>query len=166
MKFSDFWVVGWEFTKFLMSYLKPQVSFSFKLCIALQCYGIYVFCTFLAETLFDFYKRSLPQCRISDFWLLRWNFTKVVLWLAIFLKVYKVSAKKVWRSYVSWYQRVIVCTFPPPPLLSAGKLSLQPNFQKGVFDRTSTFRGGFLGKSGMTFSRGGGGGGLQFLHKK
>ena len=27
-KFSDFWVVGWKFTKFLMSYLKPQVSFS------------------------------------------------------------------------------------------------------------------------------------------
>ena len=27
-KFSDFWVVGWKFTKILMSYLKPQVSFS------------------------------------------------------------------------------------------------------------------------------------------
>ena len=158
MKFSDFWVVGWKFTKFLMSYLKPQVSFSFKLCIALQCYGRYVFCTFLAETLFDFYKRSLQQCRISDFWLLRWNFTKVVLWLAIFLKVYKVSAKKVWRSYVSWYQRVIVCTFP----LSAGDLSLQPNFQKGGFERTSTFRGGVAGKEGNDFFKEG----LQFLHKK
>ena len=28
MTFSDFWVVGWKFTKFLVSYLKPQVSFS------------------------------------------------------------------------------------------------------------------------------------------
>ena len=28
MKFLDFWVVGWNFTKFLTSYLKPQVSFS------------------------------------------------------------------------------------------------------------------------------------------
>ena len=27
-KLSNFWVVGWKFTKFLMSYLKPQVSFS------------------------------------------------------------------------------------------------------------------------------------------
>ena len=27
-KLSDFWVIGWKFTKFLMSYLKPQVSFS------------------------------------------------------------------------------------------------------------------------------------------
>ena len=28
VKFLDFWVVGWKFTKFLKSYLKPQVSFS------------------------------------------------------------------------------------------------------------------------------------------
>ena len=28
VKFFNFWVVGWKFTKFLMSYLKPQVSFS------------------------------------------------------------------------------------------------------------------------------------------
>ena len=28
VKFSDFWVVGWNFTKFLMSYLKSQNSFS------------------------------------------------------------------------------------------------------------------------------------------
>ena len=28
VKFSDFWVFGWKFTKFLMSYLKLQVSFS------------------------------------------------------------------------------------------------------------------------------------------
>ena len=27
-KFSDFWVVGWKFIKFLMSYLKSQFSFS------------------------------------------------------------------------------------------------------------------------------------------
>ena len=26
--FSDFWEVGWKFIKFLMSYLKPQISFS------------------------------------------------------------------------------------------------------------------------------------------
>ena len=53
---------------------------------------IQVFCTFLAETLYDFYKRSPPQCKISDFWLLRWNFTKFDRLLL--LKVSKVSAKK------------------------------------------------------------------------
>ena len=31
VKFSDFWVVGWKFTKFLKSYLKSQVSFSLNL---------------------------------------------------------------------------------------------------------------------------------------
>ena len=27
VKFLDFWVDGWKFTKFIMSYLKPQASF-------------------------------------------------------------------------------------------------------------------------------------------
>ena len=34
-----------------------------------------------------------------------------------------------------------------PPFLQ-GKLSLQPNFQKGGLDRTSSFRMGLLGKRG------------------
>ena len=28
VKLLDFWVFGWKFIKFLMSYLKPQISFS------------------------------------------------------------------------------------------------------------------------------------------
>ena len=28
VKFSDFWLIGWKLTQFLMSYLKPEVSFS------------------------------------------------------------------------------------------------------------------------------------------
>ena len=35
---------------------------------------------FLAETLFDFHKRSPSKSKISGFWLLRSNFTKFVLW--------------------------------------------------------------------------------------
>ena len=52
-----------------------------------------------------------------------------------------------------------------PPSLSAGELSLQPNFQKGGggLDRTSSFRAGLLGKRGMTFFMRGG---LQCLRKK
>ena len=30
VKLSDFWVVGWKFTKIFMSYLRPQVNFSLK----------------------------------------------------------------------------------------------------------------------------------------
>ena len=39
VKFSDFWVLGWKFTKFLMSCLKLQVSFSLKLAslFSVQC---------------------------------------------------------------------------------------------------------------------------------
>ena len=32
-EFSDFWVVGWKFTKFLVSCLKPQVSFSLNVAL-------------------------------------------------------------------------------------------------------------------------------------
>ena len=35
-----------------------------------------------------------------------------------------------------------------PPLSGGGVLNLQTNFQKRGLDRTSTFRGGFLGKRG------------------
>ena len=41
-----------------------------------------------------------------------------------------------------------------PPPLSALVMSLQPNFQKGGLDRTSTFRGGLLGKRGWHYSGG------------
>ena len=103
VKFLDFWVVGWKFTKFLMSYLKLQVSFSFKLL--------------------------------------------------------KLQLKKVWMSYVSQYQRVIVCTTS-----FCRGLSLQLNFQKegGRLDGTSAFRAGLLGKREITFFREV----VQFLHKK
>ena len=46
--------------------------------------------------------------------------------------------------------------------ISAGGLSLQPNFQKRVrgLDRVSIFRGGLLGKKRVTFFFWGGGGGV------
>ena len=46
------------------------------------------------------------------------------------------------------------------PLL-LGRLNLLPNFQKGVLDGISTFRGGLMRKTEITFLRG-----LQFLDKK
>ena len=42
-------------------------QFFFKVCITLQCHARKVFCTFVGETLYDFYKRSPPKCKISDF---------------------------------------------------------------------------------------------------
>ena len=50
------------------------------------------------------------------------------------------------------------CATPP---FFAGRLNLQPNFQKrGGLGLTSAFRWGVAGKEGVTFS-----GGLQFSHK-
>ena len=37
-QFSDFWIVVWKFTKFLMSHLKLQVSFSLNFASLLQCH--------------------------------------------------------------------------------------------------------------------------------
>ena len=50
LKFSDFWMVGWKFTKFLMSCLKQQVSFLQTLHHSSVSWEIWLSCTFLAET--------------------------------------------------------------------------------------------------------------------
>ena len=52
----------------------------------------------------------------------------------------------------------IVCTPLSVGGWGVGGLNLQPNYQKGGLDRTSTFRGQLLGKRGGDFFRGGGGG--------
>ena len=56
----------------------------------------------------------------------------------------------------------------PPPFCwgrGGGMAGLPTKFsKKGELGRTSTFRGGLLGKRGLTFS--GEEGGLQFSHKK
>ena len=84
--------------------------------------------------------------KFSDFWVVGWNFTKFVLWKCINLQL-----KKVWRSYVSWYQRVKLCTTPfcrgvepPTRVLKKG----------GVLEENSAFRGGLLGKRGKNFLTG------------
>ena len=144
MKVSDFRVVGGKYTKFLMSYLKPQVTFSFKLHHSSLLWEISLL-YFFSETLFDFYKRNPPQCKISDFWLFRWNITKFVLWKCI-----KFQLKKEWRSYVSWYQRAIVYT--PAPFCRGVEPPTKFS-KKGGLDGSSAFRGELLGKRGMTFFR-------------
>ena len=52
-------------------------QYFFKLCITLQYHERE---PFLAETLYDFDKKSPSKCKTSDFQLLRWNFIKLVLW--------------------------------------------------------------------------------------
>ena len=94
-KISNFWVVRWKFIKFLMSYLKPQVSFSFNLCITLQCHERQLFCTFLAETFYDLDKRNPSKCKISDFDSSPEISPNFYFDMLLLLKVYKISAQKV-----------------------------------------------------------------------
>ena len=63
----DFWVVGWKFTKFLVSYLKQQVSFSHNFASLFSVMRDNSFCTFSTETLYDLVKRSPSKPKISDF---------------------------------------------------------------------------------------------------
>ena len=71
---------GWVKTHQIPNVIFESTSqIFFKLCITLQCHETY-FYTFLAKTLYDFYKRKPSKCKISSFRLFRWNFTKFVLW--------------------------------------------------------------------------------------
>ena len=78
-KLSDFLVVGWKFTKFLMSYLKSKVSFFKNLHYSSVSWEITFVCL-LAENLYNLDKRSPSKCKISDVRLLTWNLIKFVLW--------------------------------------------------------------------------------------
>ena len=71
VKLSDFWVVGWKFTK-------PQVSLSLNFASLFSVMRDNPFVLF-SRNLYDLDKRSLSKCEISIFQLLIWNFTKFVL---------------------------------------------------------------------------------------
>ena len=75
-KFSDFWVVRWKLTKFLMSYFKLQVSFSLNFVSLFSVMGDN------SSVLFGWNFIWFGWWKISDFQLLTWNFTKFVLWYA------------------------------------------------------------------------------------
>ena len=90
-----------------MPYLKPHVSFSLKFSSLFNVMRDKSSVLFFAETFYDFYKRSPPKCNISDFWLLGKISPNLYFDRLLLLKFYKILAKKVQRSYVSWYWRVV-----------------------------------------------------------
>ena len=67
VKFLDFRVVGLKFTKFLMSYLKVQVSFSITSHHSSVSQEITLLYFFLAETLYYCDERNPSKCQILDF---------------------------------------------------------------------------------------------------
>ena len=65
-----------------------------KLCVTVQCHGKYVFCTFLGETLYDFYKRAQQSAKFQTFDCSGEISPNLYFDRLLLLKVYKVSAKK------------------------------------------------------------------------
>ena len=112
MKFLDILVVGRvKIHQIPHVIFETRSHFFFKLCVTVQCHEI----TLLHFFSNDFYNRSPSNCKNSDFGLHRWNlyFDRFLL-----LKVYKISAKKVQKSYVSWYwksdakfEEKLICCF-------------------------------------------------------
>ena len=94
VKFSGFWLVAWKFTKFLMSYLKLRISFSFlKFYITSLLWETNLLYFFSLN--FIWVRQTSPsKCKISDFCMLTWNFTKFVFDKLLLLKVYKISTTK------------------------------------------------------------------------
>ena len=54
-------------------------QFVFKLCITLQCYETWLFCTFSSTSLYAMAKRIPSKCKFPDFRLLPWKLTKFLL---------------------------------------------------------------------------------------
>ena len=85
--FWDFWVLGSKFTKFL-SFLKQKIALFFlKFCITLEYHETWLLCTFLAEILHTFTKRSLSKYKFGEISPEQsevWNFA---LWWVPFVKI-------------------------------------------------------------------------------
>ena len=68
-------MVGWKFTKFLMSCLEPRVSFSSNF-VPLFSVMKQLFCIFSSNSLYALDKRIQSKCKFSYFRLLSWKLTK------------------------------------------------------------------------------------------
>ena len=85
-----------------MSYFKPLVNFSLNFASPFIVMRDKSCVLFLAETLYDFYKRSQPLLTAQV------KFHQICTLIGYFCwKYIKFQLKKVWRKYVSWYQRVV-----------------------------------------------------------
>ena len=133
VKFSDFWVLGWKITKFLMSKLKLQVLFLFFTLQWCKDFWLLTFLTFdcfcwkYIEIFAERYRLVMSHC--SEDWCKIWRKTDLLFqvmtkiwWILtwalkslknlhfhwfLLCKVFNVWPKKVQRSYLSWHWRVM-----------------------------------------------------------
>ena len=117
VKFSNFWVVGWKFTKSLMSYLKPQVSFSLNFTSLFCVFKDNSSVLFLAETLHDLDKEAHQRAEFQTFDCSREISPNYYFYRVHLLKVYKIAAKKVQRSCLmtlkgdAKFEEKLICCF-------------------------------------------------------
>ena len=107
VKCSDFWVDGSKFTKLLISCLKPQVSFSLNFASLLSVTRDNSFVLFQLKLYITWTKGVQQSARFETFDCSRQLSPNLYFDRLLLLKVYKISAKNVHRSYVSWHQRVM-----------------------------------------------------------
>ena len=77
-KFSDLPLLILKFTKFLMSFLEPGVSFSSKFASFFSVIRLTLL-YFLSKSVYALDKRIQSRCKFSDFRLLAWKLTKFLL---------------------------------------------------------------------------------------
>ena len=106
-KFSNFWVVGWKFTKFKMSYLKLQVSFSLNFASLLSLMRNNSSVLFWLRLYMIWTKEAHPSTKFQTFDCSGKISPNLYLDKLLLLKVYKILAKKVQRSCVSWPWRLM-----------------------------------------------------------
>ena len=77
-KFSDFPLLSLKFTKFLMSFLEPRISFSsnFASLFSVMRHNSSVL---FHKSLYALHKGSPLKCKFSDFRLLVWKLTKFLM---------------------------------------------------------------------------------------
>ena len=80
-KFADLSLLPLKFTKFLMSFLEPRVSFSsnFASLFSVMRLTLLLFCTFSSKSLYALDKRIRSKSKFSEFWLLAWKLTKFLM---------------------------------------------------------------------------------------
>ena len=65
-KFADLSLLPLKFTKFLMSFLEPRVSFSSNFASLFSVMRLTLFCTFSSKSLYVLVKRIQSKHRLSD----------------------------------------------------------------------------------------------------
>ena len=110
-KYSDFRLLAWKLTKFLMSFFKPRVIRSGFIQILHYCsvsWKITPLC-FCSSNLVYFRQKEPIKNKFSDFWVVEWKFTKSLMSYLIgsfCWKYIKFQLKK-YRRVVSWHWRVM-----------------------------------------------------------